>query len=77
MTLRELLDAAGIPAPPDGDDVPITGLASDPELSARLGESGRREMFERYSVSRLVDDVDRLYRALLAAKGLAGLRSDP
>ena len=27
MTLRELLDAAGIPAPPDGDDVPITGLA--------------------------------------------------
>jgi UDP-N-acetylmuramoyl-L-alanyl-D-glutamate--2,6-diaminopimelate ligase len=27
MTLRELLDAAGIPAPPDGDDVPIAGLA--------------------------------------------------
>jgi UDP-N-acetylmuramoyl-L-alanyl-D-glutamate--2,6-diaminopimelate ligase len=29
MTLRELLDAAGIAAPPDagGDDVPITGLA--------------------------------------------------
>jgi UDP-N-acetylmuramoyl-L-alanyl-D-glutamate--2,6-diaminopimelate ligase len=27
MTLRELLDAAGIAAPPDGADVPITGLA--------------------------------------------------
>jgi UDP-N-acetylmuramoyl-L-alanyl-D-glutamate--2,6-diaminopimelate ligase len=27
MTLRELLDAAGIDAPPDGGDVPITGLA--------------------------------------------------
>ncbi|MGH2978140.1 MAG: UDP-N-acetylmuramoyl-L-alanyl-D-glutamate--2,6-diaminopimelate ligase, partial [Solirubrobacterales bacterium] len=27
MTLRELLDAAGVPAPPDGGDVPITGLA--------------------------------------------------
>src|SRR6185436_2731564 len=27
MTLRELLDAAGIAAPPDGEDVPITGLA--------------------------------------------------
>jgi glycosyltransferase involved in cell wall biosynthesis len=48
----------------------LAELASDPELRARLGESGRREMFERYSVSRLVDDVDRLYRALLAAKGL-------
>lgn len=48
----------------------LAELASDPELRARLGESGRREMFERYSVSRLVDDVDRLYRTLLAAKGL-------
>jgi UDP-N-acetylmuramoyl-L-alanyl-D-glutamate--2,6-diaminopimelate ligase len=27
MTLRELLDAAGIAAPPEGGDVPITGLA--------------------------------------------------
>jgi glycosyltransferase involved in cell wall biosynthesis len=48
----------------------LAELAADPELGARLGESGRREMFERYSVSRLVDDVDRLYRALLSAKGL-------
>ena len=49
----------------------LAELASDPELSARLGESGRREMFERYSVSRLVDDVDRLYRSVLRAKGIA------
>ena len=50
-----------------------TGSRSSPRPRAqgRLGESGRREMFERYSVSRLVDDVDRLYRTLLAAKGLA------
>jgi glycosyltransferase involved in cell wall biosynthesis len=48
----------------------LAELAANPELRARLGEAGRREMFERYSVSRLVDDVDRLYRALLAAKGL-------
>jgi len=48
----------------------LAELASDPELRARLGESGRMAMFERYSVSRLVDDVDRLYRTLLAAKGL-------
>lgn len=48
----------------------LAELASDPELRARLGEAGRREMFERYSVSRLVDDIDRLYRTLLVAKGL-------
>lgn len=51
----------------------LAELASNPELRARLGESGRREMFERYSVARLVDDVDRLYRALLAAKGLTAV----
>jgi phosphate uptake regulator len=35
-----------------------------------LGESGRTNVFERYSVARLVDDVDRLYQSLLAAKGI-------
>jgi len=45
-------------------------LAADPALRARLGESGRARVLARYSVSRLVDDVDRLYRSLLAAKGL-------
>jgi glycosyltransferase involved in cell wall biosynthesis len=43
-------------------------LASDPALRQRLGESGRARMLGRYSVARLVDDVDRLYRALLEAK---------
>ena len=46
----------------------LAQLAADPELRARFGGSGRSHMFERYSVSRLVDDVDRLYRSLLAAK---------
>ena len=46
-------------------------LAADPALRARLGESGRARVLERYSVARLVDDVDRLYRSLLAAKGIA------
>ncbi len=46
----------------------LAQLAEDPELRARFGESGRSHMFERYAVSRLVDDVDRLYRSLLAAK---------
>jgi glycosyltransferase involved in cell wall biosynthesis len=45
-------------------------LAADPALRSRLGESGRVRVLERYSVARLVDDVDRLYRSLLAAKGI-------
>ena len=48
----------------------LATLAADPGLRARLGESGRERVLARYSVSRLVDDIDRLYRSLLAAKGL-------
>jgi glycosyltransferase involved in cell wall biosynthesis len=48
----------------------LAALALDPELRARLGEEGRAHARARYSVDRLVDDVDRLYRSLLAAKGL-------
>jgi glycosyltransferase involved in cell wall biosynthesis len=40
-------------------------LALDPALRASLGESGRRRVLERYSVGRLVDDVDALYREML------------
>jgi glycosyltransferase involved in cell wall biosynthesis len=48
----------------------LAELAADPALRTRLGESGRARVLERYSVARLVDDVDRLYHSLLAAKGL-------
>jgi glycosyltransferase involved in cell wall biosynthesis len=48
----------------------LATLARDPELRRRLGEAGRARVLERYSVSRLVDDVDRLYRSLLEAKGV-------
>jgi glycosyltransferase involved in cell wall biosynthesis len=41
-------------------------LARDPELRARMGERGRSRVGGRYAVARLVDDMDRLYRALLA-----------
>jgi hypothetical protein len=35
-----------------------------------MGEQGRKRVLERYSVNRLVDEVDLLYRALLeAARG--------
>jgi glycosyltransferase involved in cell wall biosynthesis len=50
----------------------VAALAADAKLRKRLGEAGRARVMERYAVSRLVDDVDRLYRALLEAKGVRG-----
>jgi glycosyltransferase involved in cell wall biosynthesis len=61
------------PGDTDGAAERLTQLAADSELRARLGSSGRAHVLERYSVSRLVDDVDRLYRSLLEAKGLTYL----
>jgi glycosyltransferase involved in cell wall biosynthesis len=46
----------------------LARLAEDPELRARMGGSARKRVLARYAVDRLVDDVDRLYRALLAAQ---------
>ncbi|MFL5926217.1 MAG: glycosyltransferase [Gaiellaceae bacterium] len=43
-------------------------LATDSSLRRRLGEEGRRHVLPRYSVERLVDDVDALYRALLTER---------
>lgn len=45
-------------------------LAHDPELRARMGAAGRERVVPRYSVSRLIDDVDALYRRLLKKRGL-------
>jgi glycosyltransferase involved in cell wall biosynthesis len=50
----------------------LATLAREPELRRRLGEAGRNRVRERYSVARLVDDVDRLYRSLLDAKRSSG-----
>jgi glycosyltransferase involved in cell wall biosynthesis len=46
-------------------------LAGDPELRERMGGAGRGRVLPRYSVERLIDDVDRLYRELLERKGVA------
>ncbi|HXF98869.1 MAG TPA: glycosyltransferase family 4 protein [Gaiellaceae bacterium] len=48
----------------------LAALARDPALRERLGQAGRARVLARYSVARLVDDVDRLYRALLEEKGV-------
>jgi glycosyltransferase involved in cell wall biosynthesis len=41
-------------------------LARDPELRRAMGKAGSETVPSRYAVERLVDDVDRLYRTLLA-----------
>jgi glycosyltransferase involved in cell wall biosynthesis len=47
-------------------------LAHDPALRSRMGEHGRERVVPRYRVERLVDDVDALYRELLAATSPSG-----
>ena len=51
----------------------LAELATDDKLRERMGEAARARVRERYSVQRLVDDVDRLYRSLLEAEGLGRL----
>ncbi|MGZ4397473.1 MAG: glycosyltransferase family 4 protein [Gaiellaceae bacterium] len=45
----------------------LASLAADRDLGDRMGAAGRARVVPRYAVARLVDDVDRLYRSLLAA----------
>jgi glycosyltransferase involved in cell wall biosynthesis len=49
----------------------LARLAEDANLRRRFGEAGRDHVVPRYRVSRLVDDVDALYRELLAATGIS------
>ena len=46
----------------------LAQLAGDRALRERMGRAGRKRVLPRYAVERLVDDVDRLYRSLLAAR---------
>jgi glycosyltransferase involved in cell wall biosynthesis len=43
----------------------IAHLAADADRRARLGEGARRRVRERFSVTRLIGDIDALYRELL------------
>lgn len=45
----------------------LAELARDASRRAAMGEAGRARVMERYAVERLVDDIDELYRELLAA----------
>jgi glycosyltransferase involved in cell wall biosynthesis len=44
----------------------VSGLLDDRERAALLGRAGRRYALSAYGVERLVDDLDQLYRSLLA-----------
>jgi glycosyltransferase involved in cell wall biosynthesis len=69
--VRDAVDGYLIePGDVEGAATGLATLAAHPKLRRKLGDSGRARVLERYSVARLVDDVDRLYRALLAAKGV-------
>jgi glycosyltransferase involved in cell wall biosynthesis len=49
----------------------LATLAADPDLRRTMGEHGRARVLPRYAVGRLIEDVDRLYRSLLAARASA------
>ena len=44
----------------------LVTLAGDADVRHRFGEAGREHVVPRYRVSRLVDDVDQLYKELIA-----------
>ena len=50
----------------------LAELAEDADLRARLGSTGRERVTSRYRVGRLIDEVDGLYRELLAERVSAG-----
>jgi glycosyltransferase involved in cell wall biosynthesis len=52
----------------------LADLARDPARRAAMGAAGRERALRRYAVDRLVDDVDELYRRLLAERGLSPAR---
>jgi glycosyltransferase involved in cell wall biosynthesis len=40
-------------------------LARDPELGARMGERGAEDVRERFTIGRMADEIEAVYRALL------------
>lgn len=49
----------------------LATLARDDNLRARFGKAGHDAVMPRYRVSRLIEDVDALYRELLTTAGIA------
>ena len=73
--VREVVDEeSGILVPP-GDAAAlaegIERLAQSPDTRARLGRQARRRALARFSAERLIEDIDTLYRGLLAQRARA------
>jgi glycosyltransferase involved in cell wall biosynthesis len=62
-------DATGLLAAPD-DDAALAAAAAalldDPTRAAQMGRAGREHVREAFAMQRLVNDIDELYRRLLA-----------
>ena len=67
---RDVIDSDGVGLlAPAGDATMlaahVNALLSDPDRRRRMGALGRASVTSRYTLDRLVDDVERLYRELL------------
>jgi len=47
----------------------LLALFDEPELTRQMAERARRQVLERHQASRLIADIDQLYRELLATRG--------
>jgi len=68
--VRDVIDAGAVGLlAPSGDARGLAdrtlALLSDPQQRRRMGENGRRTVTARYTLERLVDDVEKLYRELV------------
>jgi glycosyltransferase involved in cell wall biosynthesis len=67
-TAEVVTPESGIMVPPDDESAlaeAIGELASDPERRRAMGARARTHVLSRYTVERLIDDIDALYRELL------------
>jgi glycosyltransferase involved in cell wall biosynthesis len=64
-----VVEGAGLLAPPDDDSAiaeRMVQIAGEPELRRRMGSRAREHVAEKFTVARLLDDVDLLYSRLLS-----------
>src|SRR5205807_1684598 len=55
-----------VPDDPDALAAAVRRLLADPELAQRMGDMGRAHVTAQYTVERMVDGVEAVYRGLLA-----------